>query len=85
MELKSTEYEKLLSKQVFLFSNNDVFFSSGASSWMKQLLINKILFVRRRCSFSNEPFTVVAGVKKFLEQNSVRRNLFINACFCWNA
>ena len=52
---------------------------------MKKLFIIKINSVQNGCFFSNEHFPTVPGLKLSLEQNSVRKSLFLSACFCWNS
>ena len=48
MELKLTEYEKLLSKRVYQLSYMTCS-SSGALYWMKQLFISKENFIKNGC------------------------------------
>ena len=55
MELKLTEYEKLLSKRVYLLSYIDVFFKRCIYC-MKQLFIIKVNFIKNGCSFPHERF-----------------------------
>ena len=50
---------------------------------MKQLFIMKTNFVKNECSFSLEHFPSVPGIS--FEHNSVRRNLFLSASFCWDS
>ena len=65
MELKLTEYEKLLSKRVYLLSYIDVF-SSGTLYWMKQLFIIKVNFFKNGCSFPHEHFPIVPGIENVI-------------------
>ena len=37
------------------------------------------------CPFSNERFPIASGIKSSTEHNSVRKNLFLSACFCWHS
>ena len=65
MELKMTEYGKLLSERVYLLSYFDVFLSS-ALYWMKQLFIIKVNFIKNGCSFPHENFPIVPGIKNII-------------------
>ena len=84
MELKLTEYEKLLSKRVYLLSYIDVFLS-GALYWMKQLFIMKVNLIKIGCSFLMSIFRKYTGVKMSFEHKNVRKNFFLSACFCWKS
>ena len=64
-QLKLTEYEKLLTKWVYLLSYIDVFLS-GALYWMKQLFIIKVNFIKNGCSFPHEHFPIVPGIEKVI-------------------
>ena len=52
MDLKLTEYKKLLAKRVYLLSYIDIL-TSGALYWMKQLFIIKTNSVKNGCSLSD--------------------------------
>ena len=52
MELKLTEYKKLLAKRFYLLSNIDIF-TGGALYWMKQLFFIKTNAVKNGCSLCN--------------------------------
>ena len=52
MDLKLTEYKKLLAKRVYLLSYIDIFYS-GALYWMKQLFIIKTNSVKNGCFLSD--------------------------------
>ena len=65
MELKLTEYEKLLPKRVYRMSYIDVFFSS-AFYWMKQLFINNTNSDKNGCSFRHEHFPIVPGIENVI-------------------
>ena len=52
MELKLTEYKKLLAKRVYLLSYIDIFYKRWLY-WMKQLFSTKTNSVKNGCSFSN--------------------------------
>ena len=52
MELKLTEYKKILAKRVSSCATS-TFFTSGALYWMKQLFIIKTNSVMKGCSLSN--------------------------------
>ena len=51
---------------------------------MKQLFIIKVKFIKNGCSFPHEHFPMYPGFKMSFEHNSVRKNLFLSACFCWD-
>ena len=57
--------------------------TSGALYWMKQLFIIKTNSVKIECSFPHEHFRLYPGLKMSFEHNSVRKDLFLSACFCW--
>ena len=59
--------------------------TSGASYWMEQLFKIKKSSVSNGCSFPHEHFPIVPGLKMSFEHNSVRKNLFLSACFCWDS
>ena len=59
--------------------------TSGALYWTKQLLIIKTNSVKNGCFFLISFFRLYPGVKKSFENNSVRKNLFLSACFCWDS
>ena len=52
---------------------------------MKQLFIIKTNSVKNGCSFPHEYFPIVPGLKMSFEHNSVRKNLFLSACLCWDS
>ena len=56
--------------------------TSGALYWMKQLFIIESKSVKNGCSLSNEHFSIVTGIEIVI---SVRKNLFLSACFCWDS
>ena len=49
---------------------------------MKQLFIIKTNSVKNGCLFLMSIFRLYPGLKVSLEHNSVRKNLFLSACFC---
>ena len=57
----------------------------GALYWMKQQFIIKVNFIKNGCSFPHEHFPIVPGMKLSFEHNSVRKNPFLSACFCWDS
>ena len=59
--------------------------TSGALYGMKQLFIINTNSVKNGCSFPHEHFPIVPGIKMSFEHNSVRKNLFLSACFCWDS
>ena len=60
------------------------FSTNGALYWMKQLLMNKRNSVKNGCSLINV-FRLYPGFKMSFDYNSVRKNLFLSACFCWDS
>ena len=84
VDLKLKKYQSVPSK---LFSWVKLtYFTSGALFWIKQLFIIKTNSVENVFSFLYEHFTIVsAGLKLSIEHNSVRTNLFLSACFCWDS
>ena len=52
---------------------------------MKQLFINKVNFIENGCFFLMSIFRLYPGLKMSFEHNSVRKNLFLCACFCWDS
>ena len=52
---------------------------------MKQLFRIKTNSGKNGCSFPHEHFPIVPGLKVSIEHNSVRKNLFLGACFCWDS
>ena len=61
MELKLTEYEKLLSKRVYLLSYIDVFFKR-CIVLDETTVHNKVNFIKNECSFPREQFPIVPGI-----------------------
>ena len=59
--------------------------TSSALYWLKQLFIIKTDSVKNGCSFPHEHFRMYPGLKLSFEQNSVRKKLFLSACFCWDS
>ena len=53
MDSKLTEYKKLLAQRVYLLSYIDIFYTSGALPWMKQLFIIDSISVANGRSFFN--------------------------------
>ena len=85
MELKMTEYEKLLSKQIYLLSYLDVFFER-CIVLDETTVHNQNNFSQEWMFFPLEHFPIVpAGLKISFEHNSVRKNLFLSACFRWDS
>ena len=64
-DLKLTEYQSLLLKQIHLLSTL-TYSTSGALYWMKQMFINKTNFVKNGCSFPQEHFPIVPGFKQVI-------------------
>ena len=58
---------------------------SGALYCMKQLFIFKVSFIKTGCFFLMSIFRLYPGFKRSFEHNSVRKNLFLSACFCWDS
>ena len=85
MGLKKTEYEKLLSKRVYLLSYIEVFFQR-CIVLDETNVHKKTNFVRIGCSvlFLLSIFRLYPGLKSSFEHNSVRKNLILSACFCWD-
>ena len=52
---------------------------------MKQLFIIKTNSARMDVFFLMSVFRLCPGLKMSFEQNSVRKNLFLSACFCWDS
>ena len=52
---------------------------------MKQLFIIKTNSVKNGRSLSTDHFSIVPGLKLSFEHNSVRKNLSLSACFCWDS
>ena len=52
---------------------------------MKQLFKIKTNSAENGCSLSNEHVSIVHEIKLSFENNSVRKNLFLSACFCWDS
>ena len=82
MDLKLTEYQSLLAKRVYLLSYIDIFNKrcivldkTTVHSWNK--LCHEWMF------FLMSFFRLYPGLKLSFEHNSVRKNLFLSACFCW--
>ena len=84
IDLKLTKYQSLLAKRVYLLPTL-TYSTSGALYWMKQFFINNTNSVKNGCSFPHEHFPIVPGLKMLFENNSVRKNLFLSACFCWDS
>ena len=60
--------------------------TSGSLYWMKQLFLIKTNSVKKRCFFFlMSIFRLYLGFKMSFEHNSVRKNLFLSACFCWDS
>ena len=59
--------------------------TSGALYWMKQLFIIKTNSVKIGCFFLMSIFRLYSGKKMSSEHNSVRKNLFLSACFSWDS
>ena len=59
--------------------------TSGALYWMKQLFIIKTNYVKNGCSSPHEHLRFNSGFKMSFEHNSVRKNLFLSARFCWDS
>ena len=61
------------------------YITSGALYCMKQLSVIKTNSVKNGCSFPLERHSIVPGIKNIEEKhNSVRKNLFLGACFGWD-
>ena len=84
LELKLTEYAKLLSKRVYLLSYIDVFFRRCFVLDETSVLYQSNLH-QEWMFFSHEHFPTVPGMKRSFEHNSFRKNLFLSACFCWDS
>ena len=52
---------------------------------MKQLFIIKTDSDKKDVLFLISVFRLYPGLKMTFEHNSVRKNLFLSACFCWDS
>ena len=52
---------------------------------MKQLIIIETNSVKKGCFFLMSIFRLYPGLKMSFENNTVRKNLFLSACFCWDS
>ena len=82
MELKKTEYEKLLSKGIYILIYIDVF-PSSALYWMDQRFMIKTRFVQKGHFFPVSIFRLYPGLKLSFENNSDCRNSILSASFSW--
>ena len=53
--------------------------------WIKQLFIIKTTLSRMDALFLMSIFQLYSGLKTSFEDNSVRKNLYLIACFCWDS
>ena len=58
--------------------------TSGALYWMKQLFINKTNSIKNGRFLLMSIFRLYPGFRMLFEDNNVRKNLFLGACFCWD-
>ena len=65
MELKLTEYEKLLPKRAYLLSYIDVFFKRCIVLDETTVKI-KVNFIKNGCSFPHERFPIVPGIENVI-------------------
>ena len=61
------------------------YFTSGALYWMKQLFIFEKTLSRTDVLFLMGICRLYLGFKKSFEHNSVRKNQFLSASFCWDS
>ena len=59
--------------------------TSCARYWMNQLFMFKTNCVEIGCFFLMSIFRLYPGLKLSFEDISVRKNLFLGACFCWDS
>ena len=83
VDLKLTEYQSLLAKQLYLLSYIDIFYK-------RCIILMKKLFITQTPSrmdilFRMSIFRLYPGLKMSFEHNSCRKNLFLSACFCWDS
>ena len=57
----------------------------GALYWLKQLFIFNTNPSRMDVIFLMSIFWLYPGFKMFFEHNSVCKNFFLSACFCWDS
>ena len=81
VDLKMTDYQALLAKPVYLLSYIDMF-HKRALYWTTQLFITN---TRIDVFFLMSIFRSYLGLKMSFENNSVSKNLFLSACFCWDS
>ena len=78
--LKLSEYKKLLAKRVYLLSYIDIFYK-------RCIVLDEIKQAPSRMDvlFLISVFRLYPGIKMTFEHNSVRKSLFLSACFCWDS
>ena len=68
-----------MSRATLTYSTGDVLY------WMNQLFISKTNSIKKGCFFLMSIFRLYPGLKISIEHNSVRKNLFVSACFSWDS
>ena len=84
-DLKLTEYKKLLAKRGYLLSYTDVFYKRCIV--LDETTVHKKKQTPSRIDvlFLISVFRLYLGFKMSFENNSVRENLLLSACFCWDS
>ena len=85
MDLKLTEYKKLLAKRVYLLSYIDIFHKRCIVLDETTVYNQNKTLTRMDVLFLISVFRLYPGLKRSFEHNSVRKNLFLSACFCWES
>ena len=84
VDLKLTEYKKVLAKRVYFLSYIHIFYKRCiVLDETKVHYKNK--FWQGWMFFLINVFRLYPGIKKSFENNSARKNLFVSACFCWDS
>ena len=83
-DLKLTEYKKFLAKRVYLLSYIDIFYKR-CIVLDETTVHKKTNSVKNGCSFLMSNFRLNPGLKMTFKHNSVRKNLFLSACFFWDS
>ena len=83
--LKLTEYQSILAKRVYLL--NTLHFSTGSVHWNEWNNCSYLKQTPARLDvfFLMSTFRLYPGLKMSFKHNSIRKNLFLSACFCWDS
>ena len=83
-DIKLTEYKKSLAKRVYLLSYIDICYKRCIVLDETTVHLKQIQ-TRMDILFLISVFRLYSGFKMSSEHNSVRKNLFLSASFCWDS